>query len=338
MKSAAEKSRKTIGEKVKTSLPKVSVVIPAYNVTAYIAATLDSALAQTFRDLEVIVVNDGSPDSAELEKVLAPYFAQIVYLKQQNKGAAAARNAAIEAARGEILAFLDGDDIWLPNYLAEQVKFLQESGSDMIYCDAYLFGDEKKYATYMERSPSRGKVTTESLLDGACNVITSGTVVFREKVLAAGGFDEAAPARIEDFDLWFRLLKNGAKVDYQKKVLLKYRVRPEGLTGSSIDRAERTLTALNEIKRKHELTAGEVSAWQKQFEDSTNLLQVEKGKASLINQDFGQARTHFTEANRGMKTLKLSLIIMLLKFSPQTARWVFRNFRADEARSLAKNE
>lgn len=328
--------QRSVGKNIKSSSPKVSVIIPAYNVAAYIAATLDSALAQTFSDLEIIVINDGSPDSPELEKILAPYFDDIVYLKQPNKGAAAARNAGIEAARGEILAFLDGDDIWLPDYLQQQVKFLAVSGNDMAYCDAELFGEVKGRETYMERSPSHGRVTTESLLLGSCNAITSGTVVLREKVEACGGFDETAPPRIEDFDLWFRLLKNGAKIGYQKQVLLKYRVRPEGLSGSLIARIERTLTVLDEIKRKHELTAAEETAWQKQFDDSTNLLQVEKGKASLMKEDFGRARTYFTEANKGMKALKLSLVILLLKVSPKAAKWMFQNFRRDEARALGK--
>jgi glycosyltransferase involved in cell wall biosynthesis len=91
---------KRVGRLVKPDAPLVSVVIPAYNVAEYIAETLDSALAQTFSDFETIVVNDGSPDTARLEKVLFDYFDKIIYLKQENGGAAAARNTAIsERAR-----------------------------------------------------------------------------------------------------------------------------------------------------------------------------------------------------------------------------------------------
>src|SRR5438105_56138 len=109
------------GETVSTSTPLVSVVIPAYNVSAYMPATLASAFAQDFTNFEVIVVNDGSPDTAALEAAIAPYRDRINYIVQQNAGPSAARNTGIRQARGEYLAFLDGDDLWLPHYLREQV-------------------------------------------------------------------------------------------------------------------------------------------------------------------------------------------------------------------------
>src|ERR1700691_5903395 len=104
--------------------PRVSVIIPAYNTAQLIAACLDSIFAQTFQDFETVIVNDGSPDTPELEKVLQPYMDRqgdrIVYIKQVNKRAAGARNTAIARARGEFLAFLDSDDTWLPNHLESQ--------------------------------------------------------------------------------------------------------------------------------------------------------------------------------------------------------------------------
>ena len=106
----------------------VSVIIPAYRVAAYIADALDSVLAQVSKRLEVmaveiIVVNDGSPDTDKLETVLEPYRDRIVYLKQENGGVSSARNAGIGAARGEWLAFLDGDDMWLPDISTLNLQF-----------------------------------------------------------------------------------------------------------------------------------------------------------------------------------------------------------------------
>jgi glycosyltransferase involved in cell wall biosynthesis len=101
---------------------KVSIIIPAYNIAPYIAETLDSVFAQTFTDYEVIVVNDGSPDTEEFERAMQPYLDRVIYLKQENGGASVARNAGLQTARGEFVAFLDGDDLWLPNYLEEQMK------------------------------------------------------------------------------------------------------------------------------------------------------------------------------------------------------------------------
>src|SRR5579883_3152754 len=96
--------------------PAISIVIPCYKVTNYIREALESVRAQTFRDFETIVVNDGCPDSANLERVLEAYRDEIVYIRQENRGLAAARNAAIRVARAPLIALLDGDDAWDPDY------------------------------------------------------------------------------------------------------------------------------------------------------------------------------------------------------------------------------
>src|ERR1700682_3677216 len=107
----------TMGSQQLQPSPRVSIIIPSYKTADLIAACLDSVFAQTFQDFEAIVVNDGSPDTPELEKVLAPYLDRVVYIKQPNKRAAGARNTAIAQARGEFLAFLDSDDSWYPDHL-----------------------------------------------------------------------------------------------------------------------------------------------------------------------------------------------------------------------------
>ena len=118
----------------------VSIVIPAYNVAEFISETVATVFAQTFTDYEVIVVNDGSPDTEEFERALQPYIDRICYLKQENRGASVARNTGVSAARGEWIAFLDADDLWSPNYLAEQLRFIGEHGCDLACADAMIFG------------------------------------------------------------------------------------------------------------------------------------------------------------------------------------------------------
>src|SRR5215472_1596311 len=184
------------------SPPKVSVIIPAYRVAPFIHETLDSVLAQSFKDLEIIIINDGSPDTTELEDVLANYNG-LIYLKQENKGAGAARNEGLRRARGEVVAFLDGDDIWYPDFLSEQLRLLESDGGyDLVYADATKFGDpEREGHTSMEESPSRGEVTFSSLLSGRCSVITSTVVARRQPIATVGLFDENFP-NSQDFDLW----------------------------------------------------------------------------------------------------------------------------------------
>ncbi|MEK7831790.1 MAG: glycosyltransferase family A protein, partial [Acidobacteriota bacterium] len=111
------------GEKLMSNIPAVSVIIPAYNLAPYIAETLDSLFAQTYRDFEAILVNDGSTD--DTEERIAPYRDRLAYIRQENKGVMAARNAGLKAAHGRYIALLDGDDVLLPRFLEVLVGMLE---------------------------------------------------------------------------------------------------------------------------------------------------------------------------------------------------------------------
>jgi len=331
---------KRVGAAVKKTAPQVSIVIPAYNVAEFIAETLDSALAQTFQDFEIVLVNDGSPDSVKLENALQPYFDRIIYVKQKNGGTATTRNTAIFEARGEFLAFLDGDDVWYPTYLAAQIDALSTKDCDLIYADALLFGDlQFDSETFMTKAPSVGAVTTESLIGAKCNVLTSGTVVRREAVLQAGLFDGNLPhVGVEDFELWFRLAKNGARLDYQREVLLKYRVRSSSLSGTNIDRAERSINALNCINGKYKLGETEKAVWEKRMALYKAQLELEKAKLCLIRKDFRQAQAHIAVANKFYRKQKLTLIEWLLRFSPKLTLRLFRKLRPAEFSFISPDE
>src|SRR4030088_1787091 len=145
----------TMGSQQPQASPRVSIIIPSYKTADLIAACLDSVFAQTFQDFEAIVVNDGSPDTPELEKVLQPYLDRIVYIKQVNKRAAGARNTAIARARGEFLAVLDSDDTWLPMHLESQMKqFDADPTLCLVYSNAVFTGNPAREVEFMQRCPS----------------------------------------------------------------------------------------------------------------------------------------------------------------------------------------
>jgi len=184
---------------------RVSVIIPAYNVAPYIAETLSSVFAQTTSAFEVIVVNDGSPDTEELEEALQPFRDRILYVKLENCGLAGARNTAIRAAKGDLIALLDGDDLWMPQYIETQTRFLRcHPDYDLVYCNAELFG-ESIYAAryYMDVCPSFGEATAAATISRNCNVFVSVTA--RAEALGAIEFDESLRS-CEDFDCLLRLL------------------------------------------------------------------------------------------------------------------------------------
>jgi glycosyltransferase involved in cell wall biosynthesis len=315
--------------------PKVTIIVPSYNVAEYVAETLDSIFAQTFGDYEIILVNDGSPDSAELEKSLAPYFDKITYAVQENLGAAQARNSAICLSRGELIAFLDGDDVWFPNYLESQVSFLEKENLEMVYSDAILFGEPlSEGKKFSDAAPSSGPCTAESLINGNCNVITSGTIVQKNKLVEFNMFDTKTQ-RTEDFDLWFRLAKRGVKIGYQTEVLLKYRVRISGLSGNNVERTLRSLAAFQLINDKYHLSSAEKKAWHQKIALCRAEYELEQGKLYLTQSEFEKAHKHLAEANRFYRKLKLYAVIWMLSINPKLAQNIFKKMRPAEFSFIA---
>jgi len=301
--------------------PTVSVIIPAYNTASYIADTLDSVYAQTYKDFEVIVINDGSPDSDTLEQVLAPYGGRVLYLKQENRGLAGARNTGIRHARGEYLAFLDSDDCWLPDYLASQLKLFEETPSlDVVYSNAEHFGDPALNGkTYMQTCPSNGPVTLESLIREDCQVLVSCSVARKQVVVDAGLFDESLRC-VEDYDLWLRILHRGGKIAYRKKVLGRFRSRPDSLSKDRMKMLETLVGVYEKAERTLEVSAETRAVLRKKLAKEQANLELARGKRSLSAGDFDRARESLKRADVFWRSAKLKLAILAIKIAPRWAR------------------
>jgi teichuronic acid biosynthesis glycosyltransferase TuaG len=322
--------QKTIGAGVIKSAPKISIITPAYNSAEFIAETLESVFAQTFQDCEIIVSNDGSPDTKDFEAIIASFSDKIVYLKHENIGAGAARNTAIEHSRGEFIAFLDADDVWSPEFLASQIEFLEKSDFDMVYADALLFGKSlAKEKSYMKDSPSEGKADFDALLDLRCNVITSGTLVRKQSIIDAGMF-EWEKVRAHDFVLWLKMAKNGARIGYQRDILLKHRIHPNNLSGNSIQQVEREIDVFQRIGKVIELDETQKNVVEKQLNRLESYLEVERGKIFLMQKNFISAKNAFRKANDYRRSLKLQLIICLTLFAPGLLLKLYKFCRPEE--------
>ena len=314
--------------------PLVSVIIPAYKVAPFLAETLESVFAQTFSDFEVILVNDGSPDTDEMEKVIEPYRDRIVYLRQENRGAGAARNTGLRSARGRYVGFLDGDDIWLPSFLSEMVSFIE--GYDLVYANALLFGASQVAGlTYMDTNPSSGEVTAESLLAERCNIITSGVLARREPIIELGMFDETL-RNSQDFDMWMRIAKRpGARLAFLPKVLLKQRHRPGSLASDSIKSVEGELKVMAKVALRDDLTEAERAAMERTVAFRTASLEVDRGKLKLREGDFAAARRSFQQAYEQQRSAKHRLVLLWLRLSPRTLRRFYQTARPGENRVKA---
>jgi glycosyltransferase involved in cell wall biosynthesis len=297
--------------------PLVSVIIPAFNAASHIAGALESAFSQSFTDYEVIVTNDGSPDSRQFEEVIQPYISRIIYLKQENRGPGAARNLGIRQACGEWLAFLDSDDAWLPRYLAEQLRFLSADPSlDMVYCDANLEGATAATGkTFMQICPSSGPVTFDSVLVERTQILTSGTIVRRRNVLAAGLFDEDL-RQSEDHDLWLRLLYSGSKVAYQRDALLRRTVRSDSQGAAPGSLLSGEIQSLGKLNRALDLSPATRALLAERLKKISAKLAFVQGKEFLIAGEPDKAYESLSRAHTLAPSSKLRAVLIGLRIAP----------------------
>jgi glycosyltransferase involved in cell wall biosynthesis len=298
------------------AVPAVSVVIPAYNCAAYIAEALDSVFAQTFKGFEVVVVNDGSPDTEDLERALTPYRGRVVYIRQENRGVSAARNRGIRAARAPLVAFLDADDLWEPFYLEDQITAMREDPTlAMRYPNTLIFGDVPQAGkTFMEVNPSEGEATIEALLTQRCTVGNSVTAR-RDSVVGAGLFDEGLK-RSEDFDLWLRILARGGRVGYTRRVLARYRRYAGSLSSDPVEMASDIVRVFDKAERTLELSDAQRAVLSRERERFRAGLRLQEGKRAFVRGDARAALASLGEANRFFRSRKLSLAMLLIKVAP----------------------
>jgi len=224
-------------------LPTVSVVIATYNHRDFVVDALSSVFEQTFRDYEIIVVNDGSQD--DTANLLRPFAESgaISYCEQTNAGPAAARNRGLAAAKGEFIAYLDDDDRWPQDKLEWQVLALLSNPEISVIAGGYSIIDED--GNENEGPLSReGAVTFESLFDRNPFCSPGQTLIRAERLRAIGGFDTSIWGS-DDFDAWFRLLRTGG-ITYINRIALRYRLHP---LNSSNDVTRIAHQALEVIRR-----------------------------------------------------------------------------------------
>lgn len=210
-----QKRRKNLQE-IK-SIPKISVIIPTYNRSKYVVKAIDSVLNQSFKDYEIIVIDDGSTDNTR--KTLEAYSNKIRYIYQENSGASAARNKGIRVANGKWLAFLDSDDEWRVDYLSKQIERASEVPGICMQMTNCLFialnGETRSYFE-INRSLSEFRGMDYLFLEEPfCFVVKHGpwqigsTIILRDALTKAGLFDTSLKIS-EDFDLMARVALQGS--------------------------------------------------------------------------------------------------------------------------------
>ena len=299
---------------------QVSVIVPCYNTAQFVEGTLRSVFAQTYTNYEVVVVNDGSPDTPQLELVLAPFRARIVYLKTENFGLAGARNNGIRASSGELIALLDSDDEWEPNYLEVQVRKLDENpGADIVYPRARIIGDGPLVGSCSKAS--LGEVTFTSLVEQKCVVMVS--VLARRVAIERAGMFDPTLRSCEDFDMWLRCVKRGSRIIYHDEVLVRYRKRkgslssdPVWMLGSALKVLIKMRTAVPLTKKEREVLESAIC----RFEGNKLL---HESKLALGQGDFPTAIQLLAQADLRLKSTRLRAILLLMRALPSLVRTVY---------------
>jgi len=181
--------------------PLVSIIIPTYNRGWILQEAIESVRSQTYRNFELIIVDDGSTDNTR--DILERYEEELVVIRQSNRGVSAARNKGVACSRGALISFLDSDDLWKPEKLATQTAFFaQNPGIRVCQTDEIWIRNGKRVNPKKVHQKPSGMIYIPSL--SLCLVSPSAVMMEKELFQSIGGFDETYPA-CEDYDLWLRI-------------------------------------------------------------------------------------------------------------------------------------
>jgi glycosyltransferase involved in cell wall biosynthesis len=216
--------------------PLVSVIIPAYNSSQWIRGTIQSALSQSYPNVEVLVIDDASTD--DTWKILQTYKPPVrVFRNDQNRGISATRNRSIQESRGSYIALLDHDDLWNPDKLVKQMQLFEKNPDlGLVFCDCWCATDDGRRWRYFEERPAaRGHVFNKLLQD---NFIPCPTAVIPKRFLETLGVFREEFRCGEEYELFLRIAKQ-SPVDYVDEPLVTYNIHDRNYSSRILNNLER---------------------------------------------------------------------------------------------------
>ncbi len=251
-------------------MKKVSVIIPCYNQSMFIQEAIESVIKQTYSNIEIVCINDGSTDnSSQVIQRLAQKYKQIIFFdEKENHGLIYARNTAINAASGEYILPLDADDTIEPEYIEETVKILANNpDTGIVYSKARLFGTQNKEWKLPDYSKS-------NILYANCIFVSA---MFRKSdFISIGGYKECMKDGYEDWDLWLSFIEKGFNVHRIDKILFNYRKHNKNSRSSQITKKQMNNIYKTILKHHTSLYIENDTITQKLFSSSDKKLQKYK--------------------------------------------------------------
>ena len=292
-------------------MPAVSVLMPAYNVEAYVGEAIRSVLAQTFTDLEIVVVDDGSTDgTAAVVAALAADDSRVRLVRQANRGLAGARNTAMRVARGESFALLDSDDLWEPEFLAEQITILAARPEiDIVTGNGWMYGGLLHGELARPCPDARPAPDLAAILGDERAVFIMS--VFRRRVYeVVGCFDETMRTN-EDYDFWLRAAIAGFRFARNDRPLGHYRIRTDSLSASEMRMLRGILRVYAKIRPLLDGRPRELAILERQTARFETEWHAAEARVALEEADFPTAREHIgmLHARRGGAALGLARLL-----------------------------
>jgi glycosyltransferase involved in cell wall biosynthesis len=302
--------------------------MPAYNVQPYIGDAIRSALAQTYTDFELIVVDDGSKDgTADVVRELADRDPRIQLVQQGNRGLAGARNSALRAARGAFFALLDSDDLWEPDFLAEQMAILEARPDvDIVTGNGWCLGGAKHGQLARPFPDPRPVPSLASIIGDEWSVFIMS--VFRRHVYTTiGAFDESMRSN-EDYDFWLRAAVAGFVFHRNDKPLGHYRIRSDSLSASDVRMLRGILQVYTKLRPVIAGLPREMSILDRQIGRFEAEWMAAEARLAIDIADFEAAREHLGALHARRGGAALGLARLLARWAPKTLTRMIRVKRA----------
>jgi len=313
-------------------MPAVSVVMPAYNVSRYLGDAIESVRRQTFTDWELLIVDDGSQDDTlEVATRYATLDPRVIVIHQANGGISAARNTGLARAQGIVIAILDSDDVWMPEFLESQLGILERRPEiDIVTGNAWFIGGSRDGQLARPHPDPRPAPDLLNLIaDETCVFIMS---LFRRRVYdTLGGFDVTMRSN-EDYDYWLRAAIAGFRFCRNDQPLGRYRRRDDSLSASEVRMLHGILRVYQKLRPSVLARPRELEALDRQIARFEAECLAAEARAAMHARDFERAYALLGELHSRRGGAALRLARLMARWTPSL---LVRAYTARRARLIA---
>jgi GT2 family glycosyltransferase len=305
-------------------MPLVTVIMPAYNVALYLREAVESVVAQTYHDWELVIVDDGSTDeTGSIARECVELDDRIRLVRQENRGLAGARNTALETGRGEFFALLDSDDIWDPGFLEAQMDvFARYPETALVSGSARFLGGAKNGQPARPRIAGAPVLTLEQMIADEAAVFIMTT--FRREVVDTIGRFDASKRRSEDWDFWLRAVSAGFVFRRNWTALAWYRVREGSLSRDTPAMLQEMLHTLSKLRPHCQPGSRAHAALQAQIGRLERALLLVRAKDALECGRYPDAAATLQQLRRSGGGALVGITAWLAEHAPHAALAAYR--------------